>query len=107
MGLSTKQIIGLAAVVGLGLYLRNRSQSSGTSAARPIRNPDGSYVIAGGTDYQGVPAGTLTAYRLSNGNVLDPRGVPLGAKLADGTTWHGVEVVQTRATPMNDDPSDL
>ena len=89
---------------GLALvaYVLAKKSSPLPSGVKPVIGAGGAFVITGGTDYAGIPPGTLTAYKLPNGNVLDPRGIPLGAKLSDGTTWHGVEVATVQPASRDD-----
>jgi hypothetical protein len=88
-------LLALAGAAVAAYFFFGKKSSTGLKAGVvPVRNPDGTFVVTG-SSRPGVPAGTTTALKFRDGSVLDPRGIPIGAKLSDGSTWGGVTVVDT------------
>jgi len=89
----TYALIGLG-VVALVLILRKKSAAMSEAEAKSSWTPP---QPGSASPVPGVPTGQLAPVDLGNGRVLDPRGIPIGSKLADGRTWTGVSVLDTAA----------
>lgn len=96
--MNTKTLIILGAVAGAAYLLWKKGQpGGGWNKSIPITT----------SPVPGIAAGELRAFDMGGGNVLDPRGIPIGATLNDGSIWTGVTVQDTSKYAGPTGPNDV